>query len=459
LSKSFDMAEWNRVLLIDEARSSTRALLDALRRAGFSQERCASVPAACRRLEREPAIAVLRGELEDAEQLIRHAQALIVLSDFPREHQLPEGCEELSEPIGPEEIVRAVRRQAERLRLAQENRRLREAVHERFQLGALVSRDPAFERIAHTVSALADTRAGVLIVGESGTGKSLLARTIHQLSSRLHGPFVEVNCGALPANLLESELFGHVKGAFTGALRDREGKFEAAQGGTIFLDEIGVAPADLQIKLLRLLQERRFERIGESRTRETDARVIAATNADLVAEVRAGRFREDLYWRLHVVTLALPPLRERPRDILLLAEHFQFRFATEHNRQVSGFTQGAEQALVAHRWPGNVRELEHAIERAVLLSRGGPIDELGLGLRPAPSGVLEEQSPLLPVKLGIPLREALEEPEREIIRRTLEMNHGCRQSTARMLAVNRATLFNKMRKYALLDFPHKKAQS
>jgi two-component system response regulator HydG len=187
--------------------------------------------------------------------------------------------------------------------------------------------------------------------------------------------------------------------------------------------------------------------------------VIAATNADLEAEVRAGRFREDLYWRLHVVTLALPPLRERPRDILLLAEHFQFRFATEHNRQVSGFTQGAEQALVAHRWPGNVRELEHAIERAVLLSRGGPIDELGLGLRPAPSGVLEEQSPLLPVKLGIPLREALEEPEREIIRRTLEMNHGCRQSTARMLAVNRATLFNKMRKYALLDFPHKKAQS
>jgi DNA-binding NtrC family response regulator len=454
------MAEAPRVLLIDEPRASTRALLNALESEGISTATCASVLAARRRLQREPAILLLRAELEDAAELLAEESPLILLSSFPHAHPLPEGCEELCEPVSPEDLVRAVRRMSERVRLAQENERLRAVVNKRFQLGALVSRDPVFERIAQTVSALADTRAGVLIVGESGTGKSLLARTIHQLSARKSGPFVEVNCGALPANLLESELFGHARGAFTGAQRDREGKFEAAHGGTLFLDEIGVAQADLQVKLLRVLQERRFERVGESRTRETDARVIAATNADLEAEVRAGRFREDLYWRLHIVTLRLPPLRERPRDVLLLAEHFRARYAAEHRRDSQGFTPGAEQALLAHHWPGNVRELEHAVERAVLLADKPLIEtgELGLGrLNAVP--LLDEQAPLLPVKLGIPLREALEEPEREIIRRTLELNEGCRQSTARMLDVNRATLFNKMRKYALLDFPHRKTRS
>lgn len=457
------MAEWNRVLLVDEPRASTGAILAALEQEGFSLERCSSVSAARRRLARDPAITILRSELEGAGELCSAEHALILLSAFPHAHELPADSEELCEPLAVEDLVRAVRRQSERLRLSRENQDLRAAVDGRFQLGSLVSRDPAFQKIAHTVSALADTRAGVLIMGESGTGKSLLARTIHQLSARREGPFVEVNCGALPGNLLESELFGHARGAFTGALRDREGKFEAANGGTIFLDEIGVAPADLQVKLLRVLQERRFERVGESRTRETDARVIAATNANLEDEVRAGRFREDLYWRLHIVTLEIPPLRERPRDVLLLAEHFRAQFAAEHHRAVHGFTQAAEQALLGHRWPGNVRELEHAVERAVLLTPGEQIDAANLGLcapaSPSTGSLLDEQAPLLPVKLGVPLREALEAPEREIIRRTLELNEGCRQSTARMLDVNRATLFNKMRKYALLDFPHRKTRT
>ncbi len=279
-------------------------------------------------------------------------------------------------------------------------------------------------------------------------------------------------CGALPSALLESELFGHARGAFTGALRDRPGKFEAADGGTIFLDEIGNASLELQQKLLRVLQDRTFERLGEVKTRTADVRVIAATNEDLGAAVAAGRFREDLYWRIRVVALRMPSLRERRGDIPVLAAHFLERFRTEHRRSALEFGPESLQALTAWPWPGNVRELEHAIERAVLLSEGNLIRPGDLGLHHPSSAALGPGSTVLGSESGRTpsdlitclrslfdgerpptLREALAIPEREIIRLALELHGGNRQATAKMLDVNRSTLFNKMRRHGLMGHP------
>ncbi len=465
-----------RVLVLDEDRPSSRAYAEGLVALGLRVAQCDTTARARRLLRSDPpAVLVMRSDRFDPAELAIEFEpesppVLVLVSGFDTGSDAQRALELgaftwLCEPFPPEELVLAVQRALEQRRLETENRRLLAAMGQRLQLGGIVSRDPALQRILQTVEALADTRATILIQGESGTGKSLLARTIHELSSRRSGPFVEVNCGALPAGLLESELFGHARGAFTGALRDRPGKFEAADGGTIFLDEIGVAPPELQVKLLRVLQEKSFERLGETRTRTADVRVLAATNSELEQEVREGRFREDLFWRLNVVGLRLPALRERPADVPLLAEHFLQRFAREHGKPERPLAPAARARLSGHEWPGNVRELEHALERAVLLAPGariepedlGPALASGAGLRSesgaAPAG---EPAPLLPLRLGVGLRKALEEPEREIIKRTLELNHGSRQATARMLELNRATLFNKMRKYDLLSFPHRR---
>jgi two-component system response regulator AtoC len=358
----------------------------------------------------------------------------------------------LSRPISPDQLALALRRAAQARELRTENERLRKSLGERFSIGKIETRDPRLARIAQLVAAIADTRVHVLIQGESGTGKTLLARTIHQSSSRSGAPFVEVSCGALPATLLESELFGHARGAFTGAVRDRAGLFEAADGGTLFLDEISSAPGELQVKLLRVLQDRAFERVGETRTRHADVRVIAATNRDLAAEVQAGRFREDLFYRIHVVSLELPPLRERSGDVPLLAEAFLQRFAQLHGRPVPELSREALARLCAAPWPGNVRQLENVIERAVLLGSGviEPAD-LGLELASAPAAQAVSGAGGDAEAGVLPLKRALEEPEKRIIQRALALNDGNRQRTARMLGVNRTTLFNKMRKYRLLD--------
>lgn len=355
----------------------------------------------------------------------------------------------LSGPVSPEQLSMAVGRALDQRELSAENRRLREDLEERRSLGHVTTRDEALGQILDTARSVADTRATVLLSGESGTGKTLLARAIHAASDRALAPFVETNCGAIPESLLESELFGHAKGAFTGAVRDKVGRFEAADGGTLFLDEVGVAKPALQIKLLRVLQDRVFERIGETRTREVDVRVIAATNVDLLAEVHAGRFREDLYWRLHVVPLELPALRERSGDIPLLARTFLKRANEEYGRNVESISPAAMAALCAHAWPGNVRQLEHAIERAVLLSTGSTIDVDDLGLPASetrePPELADGDRPILSLK------QALEGPEKRIIEHALAVNDGNRKRTAEMLGVNRTTLFNKMRKYGLLD--------
>jgi len=360
------------------------------------------------------------------------------------------------------EAVRAVGRALERRVLEDENRRLRERLAERHTFGSVVTRDPALREVLRTLEAVADTRATILVTGETGTGKSLLARAVHTCSARAAAPFVEVNCGALPAGLLEAELFGHAKGAFTGADSARAGRFEVADGGTLFLDEVDSAPPELQVKLLRVLQEKRFERVGESHTRTTDVRVIAATNASLEARVRDGSFREDLYWRLNVVAVRVPPLRDRPRDLVPLAQRFVERFAAEYDKPVTGLHPDALACLAAHRWPGNVRQLEHTLERAVLLARGKELTRADLGeevapdARPqperAPAATLEHGLEWLAAATRLPsLREALEEPERRILVRALELAGGRRDRAAEMLDINRSTLFNKMRKYGLLE--------
>ena len=300
------------------------------------------------------------------------------------------------------------------------------------------------------VEAVAPTDMTVCIAGESGTGKTLIAREIHAHSPRRDGPFIEVACGVLSDSLLESELFGHVRGAFTGAVHDQIGKFELAHGGTIFLDEIATASPAMQVKLLRVLQERQIERIGGKESIPVDVRVIVAANTDLADEVEKGNFRRDLYYRVNVLPIEAPPLRERPGDIPMLVRHFVATYTSQHGIRVQGITPGAILKLQANPWPGNVRELQNAIQRALVLARGKFITEETLAfLGPAdgPAGTHGEGASL---PASASLKAALTGPEKEIIMRTLQANDWNRNKTADVLQINRTTLYNKMRKYGLL---------
>lgn len=360
----------------------------------------------------------------------------------------------LTKPFPIDRLLMSLERAVERRALVTENQQLLEDLGRRYSLGSMRSTSDAMRDVFDTVRAVADTRATVLLEGESGTGKSLLARSLHEAGDRSDQPFVVVNCGALPSDLLESELFGHVKGSFTGAIADRAGKFELAEGGTLFLDEIACAPLDLQVKLLRVLQERTYERVGDTKTKTANVRIIAASNEDLASAVEAQRFREDLYYRIRVVAVKVPPLRDRTGDIPFLAKAFLDRFCREHGRELEGFTPRALQALAAHTWPGNVRELENALERTVLLATGTALtnsdlpDEVTASSKNLESTAFQPDSIASPL---LPLKVALEAPEREILVSALLQSQGCRKSTAEVLDINRTTLFNKMRKYGLME--------
>lgn len=366
----------------------------------------------------------------------------------------------LTKPLIDEELSLAIQRALSQREISRENELLRRQLDQRSGMENILSHDYRMLKIFDVVDSVADARASVLITGENGTGKSMIARAIHARSSRRNGPFVEVACGALPDTLLESELFGHVAGAYTGANTDRAGKFKLADKGTLFLDEIATATPAMQVKLLRVLQELQFEPLGGTVTECVDTRVILATNNNLSKSVEEGSFRQDLYYRINVVNIVLPALRERSGDIPLLVEHFLHEAGETSGRQVEGFDNEAMKAMQAYAWPGNVRQLENVVERAVLLARSGQltIEDLPPEVTGRPGSSFESGNLSAPGKSislgetdGMTLREAMEGPERQIILQTLRLHQWNRAATAEALDINRTTLYKKMKRLGLDD--------
>ncbi|MBM4288543.1 MAG: sigma-54-dependent Fis family transcriptional regulator [Deltaproteobacteria bacterium] len=337
-----------------------------------------------------------------------------------------------------QEIRKVVNKALETQQLLQENQRLRQALQERLASGRILGHSPAFLKVIHQVNQIAPVRSTVLITGESGVGKELFAEAIHYGSPRRDKPLVKVNCGALPEGLIESELFGHEKGAFTGALQQRKGRFELADGGTIFLDEVSEMPVNTQVKLLRVLQEGEFDRVGGTRTLKVDVRVVGATNQNLEEMVAAGTFRKDLFYRLNVIHLEVPPLRARREDISLLAHHFLDKFCLANNRPPMAFTPEALKALKNYLWPGNVRELENVVERAVALCSGPAV-----GPEDLPEEVQQQSEG--EENIVIQVGASLEEIERLAIRQTLKKTGGDKEVTARVLGIGLATLYRRLK--------------
>jgi DNA-binding NtrC family response regulator len=364
----------------------------------------------------------------------------------------------VTKPIIDHELAALIEKALRQQALLAENHHLRTKLHGRSGLDCIIGHDYRMQKVYDLIDAVAPSRSTVLIGGESGTGKSMVARAIHDLSPRHDKPLITFACGSIPETLLESELFGHVKGAFTGADTDKIGKLRAAEGGTLFIDEINSATPALQLKLLRVLQEKQFEPVGSHQTVKADVRFVLATNEPLDKLVKEGRFREDLFYRINVVCVHMPPLRERAGDIPILADHFLLHYCHETGKVVTGFSEQVTQAMVRYRWPGNVRELENAIERAVVLARR-PIIELNdlpesIAFQSADGqpGFVERRRN--PWGLGTggkprPLAKALEDPEKQIILAALKFHGWNRQKTAADLDINRTTLYKKIKQYGL----------
>ncbi|HEY0511908.1 MAG TPA: sigma-54 dependent transcriptional regulator [Thermoanaerobaculia bacterium] len=358
----------------------------------------------------------------------------------------------IPKPFKNEEVMLTVRKGLEQRRLTTENRSLKEQLRQRFAFDNIIGKSKPMQQVYELIQLAAPSRSNILVLGESGTGKELVAKAIHHHSRRAEGPFVTVNSGSMPADLLESNLFGHLRGAFTGAIASKKGLFELADGGSIFFDEIGNIPFDTQAKLLRVIQEREFMRLGGLETVRVDVRIIAATNADLEGSVQQGTFREDLYYRLNVITVNLPPLRRRPEDIPLLAQHFLAQYARENEKAIRTISPRAMELLLDYPWPGNVRELENAIERAVVLSTGETLVE---ELLPTPVRQRGEMmaagvaSGLLPPALptnGVSFKDAISQYERQIIIRALQSCGGVQKRAAEMLQVKPTTLHEMMKR-------------
>ena len=448
------------LLLVDDDRHVLGSMADWLREQGYKTDTAASLAEGIAAVDRKPydlALVDIRLADHDGFDLLAHIRqkrpetSVIMLTGYGSVESAVEAIRQgafdfLTKPLIDEELDMAIQRALNQREVIEENKTLKAQLDLRFGMENIIGHDHRMLKIYDMIDSVADTRATVLITGESGTGKSMIARAIHRRSSRRDKAFVEVACGALPETLLESELFGHVAGAFTGATGDKLGKFKQADSGTIFLDEISTASPGMQVKLLRVLQDLEFEQVGGTKTFKVDTRVILATNEDLGRAVAEGRFRQDLYYRINVINIELPSLRDRISDIPLLAEHFLRQVCNESGKKVRSFSEEALAALQRFRWPGNVRELQNVIERAVLLGKR-PV----IGLEDLPSHFLAASPTAVESSSTRTLKEALEAPERQIILNVLEANQWNRHATAEALGINRTTLYKKMKRLGLED--------
>jgi two-component system response regulator PilR (NtrC family) len=439
------------ILIVDDERSMREFLGIYLRREGYRIEAAAGGKEALAALKArvfDLVITDLRMPDQDGLHILAEAKRLhpdtevIVVTAFSTTETaiaaMKAGAQDyLTKPFKVDEVGLVVARAIEKRRLARENLALRDEIKGRYRLERLLGKSPPMQRVFDILRKVASTRTSVLLIGESGTGKELAARALHELSPRTDHSFVAVNCGAIPETLLESELFGHVKGSFTGASADKQGLFEAAHNGSLLLDEVAELPVSMQVKLLRVLQERKVKPVGGISEREVDVRIVAATNRDLETEVEKGTFRQDLYYRLNVIQVRLPPLRERREDLPLLVDHFIRKFSAEHGRNVVSAAPEVMSALMVYHFPGNVRELENMIERAVTLAT---TDCLGLDAFPNLAG-LHGVAPSVNAVAGISdegldLERHLEEYERTILIKALEKTAGNRTEAARLLRVS-----------------------
>ncbi len=444
------------LLIVDDERNTREGLSRALRRR-YKVLLADSAMTALEQMDREPVDAVLtdlRMPGMDGLTLVRRILArdpqpvCILLTAYGSVETAVEAMKNgatdfLTKPVNLDQLEVVLKRALETRRLAQSNRQLQQQLDARYGLENIVGQSEAMQQVFETLKQVAPSRATVLVQGESGTGKELVAQALHQLSPRAGNGFVAVHCAALSDTLLESELFGHERGAFTGAHETRKGRFELADGGTLFLDEIGEIEMPTQVKLLRVLEERRFERVGGMDTLEVDTRLVAATNRDLRAMVDAGQFREDLFFRLNVVQIRLPPLRERKEDIPLLLQKFIRQFAEENQRELDGMTPELLEHLQQYPWPGNIRELRNVVERMVVLSRSDR-----LGLRDLPPELREGKAP--PKATGA-LRgvTSMQDAERRMIEQALQDQGGNRTRAAEQLGISRRTLHRKLNEFGL----------
>ncbi|MEW5853802.1 MAG: sigma-54 dependent transcriptional regulator [Myxococcota bacterium] len=452
-----------RILIVDDEANARGALAELLRDEGYQVETAADGFKALPKLEDfnpDLLLTDLKMPGMDGLELMGRARqldperAVVVMTAYGAVETavaaMRKGAADyLTKPINMEELVLVLERALERRRLRAEAGQLRARLAERHRIESMVGNSPAMQKVYDTVLQVAPSRASVLITGESGTGKELIAAAIHQHSPRANGPFIKLHCAALAETLLESELFGHERGAFTGAVTRRDGRFQQADGGTLFLDEIGEISPAIQVKLLRFLQEHEFQRVGGNQTIRVDVRVVAATNRDLARRVKDGLFREDLYYRLNVVSIEMPPLRERPSDIPLLAMHFLRKYAGENGKEIQGFSDDALAKLMRHPWAGNVRELENAIERAVVICRGETVRVEDLA--PIITDRAEAVPGAAPVSgnSGLPPvpGSTLAELEKYAILKTLEHTGGSTSKAADILGISTRKIQYKLHDY------------
>ncbi len=451
-----------RILVVDDEENLRLVLRTLLRRAGYEVETASTGEEALEKVEtfgpdvvltdvRMPKmsgldlLAALRAKASTATVIVMSAYGSV---DLALEAMKAGAYDYVAKPFKPDEILLTLKKAEERETLRKENQKLREEIRKEHKFDEILAKSASMIEIFRTIGKIADYKTTVLVVGESGVGKELVAKAVHKRGSRTNNPFVAINCGAIPENLLESELFGHKKGAFTDATSDRRGLFEEANTGTLFLDEIGELPLALQVKLLRVLQEETIRRLGDVKDQKIDVRIIAATHRDLQAEVKAGRFREDLYYRLNVLQIVVPPLRERKEDIHLLIDHFIARNNTRLGTSTRGLDAEARKALIDYSWPGNVRELENTIERAMVLA-----DTDLLHIQDLPERVREARDPVqMQLASGeLSIKKTTRIIEEVLIRRALQKTKGNRTRAAEILEISHRALLYKLKDYLITD--------